>query len=412
MRILHVNKFLYRRGGAEAYMLDVSELQSEEGHDVAFFGMQHPENTATSLAGGVRFIDFQAHGPVQQARKIGRMFWSVTAQTGMRRAITEFRPDIIHAHNIYHQLSPSLLHAASSAHIPTVLTMHDYKLVCPTYQFLDAGKPCMACVDSGLGQAVVRACSDGSRAASAVAAAEVGFHRLIGAYEHVSTFIAPSHFLADAVARAGLFEGRVEILPNFSSLHTKPRTGAGVYIAFIGRLSPEKGLQSLIQATGMLVARGLVAGNDPVHVVGEGDDGPMLRRMAAQLAPEQVIFHGRLDRSGVQKVLSQARAIAVPSVWYENMPMTVLEAFSAGVPVIATRMGGLPEMVDDSVGWTVEPHAPSELAEAMRQAIENPDISIMKGERARHLAETRYSSAYHLERLNDLYNRAISKCRR
>ncbi len=255
MRVLHVNKFLHRRGGAEGYMLDLAELQRVDGHEVAFFGMQHPDNDVASVGRPPRHVEFDPapSGTVARLGLLGRMVWSVPAARGMAAAIEEFRPDVVHAHNVYHQLSPSVLHAASSRGVPVVLTLHDYKLVCPTYRFLDHDAPCTACVTRGPWEAARRSCQGGSRAASAAAALEVDLHRRFGAYDAVDRFLAPSRFLGDQVAAAGVQAGRVRVQPNFAVLGAPPEgPPADPRLVVAARLSSEKGVDTLVRAVGAL----------------------------------------------------------------------------------------------------------------------------------------------------------------
>ena len=183
MRVLHVNKFLYRRGGAEGYLLDLADLQRAAGDTVAYFGMSHPENESP-LPYAARFpseveLEPAPSGVRPRAVAVGRMLWSPTSRRGLARVIDDFRPDVLHLHNIYHQLSPSVLAAARAAGVPCVLTMHDYKLACPSYQLLDRGRPCQACVTGGPLQAARRRCKDGSLSRSGLLAVESWLHRAV-----------------------------------------------------------------------------------------------------------------------------------------------------------------------------------------------------------------------------------------
>src|SRR5580704_3751411 len=149
VRILHVNKFLYRRGGAEAYMEDLADLQIAAGHTVAFFGMAHPQNTHLEYAAEFpSHIELEPPPPtlIGRARGVARMLYSTSASRGMDNVLADFQPDVVHMHNIYHQLSPSVLRPVARRRIPAVMTLHDYKLACPTYQFLDHGNLCQACL--------------------------------------------------------------------------------------------------------------------------------------------------------------------------------------------------------------------------------------------------------------------------
>ncbi|HET7719993.1 MAG TPA: glycosyltransferase [Acidimicrobiales bacterium] len=207
MRILHVDKFLRRSGGAAGYMLDLAGRQRADGHEVEFFAMAHPDNQPATYQ--LRFPPFVSLEPppdglVDQAKAAGRMIHSVRSASGMAAVLDRFRPDVVHLHNIYHQLSPSILRPMARRSIPVVMTVHDYKLVCPTYRMLDAqGALCDACVEGRPLEALKRRCQGGSLAGSAVLALESTLHRTFRAYGAVDRFIAPSAFLADTLRRGG-----------------------------------------------------------------------------------------------------------------------------------------------------------------------------------------------------------------
>lgn len=407
MRILHVNKFLHRRGGAEGYMLDLAGLQEEAGHEVAFFGMEHPANDHESAGTPAPYVEFEPPPPGVRARAalVGRMVWSRSARRGMEEALDAFQPDVVHAHNVYHQLSPSVLHAASSRGIPVLLTMHDYKLACPTYQFLDHGSPCTACVTGGPWQAAKRACKDGSRAASAAAALEVSLHRRFGAYDGVRILLSPSRFLAAQVAASGVYPDRIRVLSNFTDLTMTPRDEPPRTPAvFAGRLAQEKGVDTLIRAVGLL-ERDPAAG--PLLVV--AGDGPLreeLEALARTVAPGRVRFTGHLPRPALQELIGSAALTVVPSRWYENQPLSVLESFALGVPVLSTDLGGLPELVDDGTGWVVPADDVPAMARALDRALSDPAGTRLRGKQARRRVEENHAPAAHLDTLMALYTEA------
>jgi glycosyltransferase involved in cell wall biosynthesis len=188
MRILHVNKFLHRRGGAESYMLDLAALQRATGHEVEFFGMDHRSNPPMRFAAHFprsMQLDPLPPGLRRRAAAAARMVYSPAARHGMEEVVRSFRPDVAHLHNIYHQLSPSVLRPLARAGVPAVMTLHDYKLICPTYLLLDHGRICEACLDGFFAHAVARRCKDDSLGASATLALESTVHRLTRAYCYV-----------------------------------------------------------------------------------------------------------------------------------------------------------------------------------------------------------------------------------
>lgn len=410
MRILQVNKFLYRRGGAEGYLLDLAEQQKAAGHQVEYFGMSHPDNLPMTYA---RYfpseVEFEPppSDPRGRIELVGRMLWSKQAYQGISKVIADFRPDVVHMHNIYHQLSPSIVRACARAGVPVVMTLHDYKLACPTYQFLDKGQVCTACVGGSLTQAVRRRCKDGSLAASTIAAAEVGAHRLVRAYDPVSAFLCPSVFLRDQMIAAGLHTDKMIHLDNFTDTEVPVRDQPGSGVLFAGRLSREKGGDTLIEAAALLAAEvdGVV-----LDVVGDGPDRAEWEALAARLAPEAIRFHGRVTADQVRARLRAARVSAVPSRWYENQPLSVLEAFASGVPVVASAMGGLNDLVTPGVdGDLVPADNPAALAAALRPYLLDPEVSMSHGAAARQRAVERHNPITHAQRIEGIYAEAIGQ---
>ncbi|WP_203897759.1 glycosyltransferase [Virgisporangium aliadipatigenens] len=400
MRILHVNKFLYRRGGAEGYLLDVAAAQRARGDEVGFFGMAHPLNDAPQRF-AAHFpprveLDPAPRGVLRRAAVAGRMVWSPRSRRGLARTLAQFRPDVVHLHNIYHQLSPSVLRAARAAGVPAVLTLHDYKLACPNYRLLAGGRICDACVTGGPWQAARRRCKDGSLGQSALLAGESWLHRALAAYGPVAAFLAPSRFLADVMRRAGVFPERLRVLPLFVEPGPgKERPGGGVVYA--GRLSPEKGVDTLIEAVGRL-------DGGTLDIAGEGPSRAELQALAGEVAPGRVRFHGRLARADLHALIRTAAVAAVPSRWHENAPLAVLEAFACGVPVVATSLGGLPELVRDGVdGAIVPPADPDALAAALGGLLRDPDRALALGRAGRDLVARDFTPDAHLARLDAVY---------
>jgi len=412
MRILHVNKFLYRRGGAEGYLLDVTDLQRAAGHEVELWGMSHPDNLprlplADTFASYVELEP--APGGLAGVAATARMLWSPASSKRLARALDRFGPDLVHFHNIYHQLSPSILRPVRARGIPSVMTLHDYKLACPSYQLLSQGAICERCVEGSTLNAVRERCKSGSLAASSVLALESGLHRRIHAYDAVDRFVSPSHFLRDVMVRAGIPPERIVTLANVVAVPENEvwagprkagRAGAARYV-FAGRLSPEKGVDTLVRA--------LAATPEGVEldIAGDGPSRAELERLAAVVAPGRVRFHGRLDKAAVAALITSSRAMVVPSRWHENQPMTILESFAAATPVVATTLGGMPELVRDGIeGRVVPPNDPPALARVLRELADDPASAQRMGERARQRFTAEFSGEVHLAGLGDVYDEA------
>jgi glycosyltransferase involved in cell wall biosynthesis len=405
VRILHVNKFVHRRGGAEAYMQDLAALQARHGHRTAFFGMSHPDNDEAEFAS--TFPAYVEFDPEQwsirdRTRALARMTWSRSAARGIDEVVDRFAPDVVHLHNIYHQLSPSILRPLARRRIPAVMTLHDYKLACPTYRFLANGETCEACVPRRFYNAPRKRCKDGSLFASGAAAAELTLHTVTGAYGSVARFICPSRFMADKMTEARVFPDRLRWIPHFvdgDMVRAAGVPGRGVVSA--GRLSPEKGVDVLVEAAALM-------GPDlPVHIAGDGPAASELRALAADRAP-WIRFHGRLPREELHGLMRSSAVFALPSRWYENQPMIVLEAFACGVPVVGTALGGTPELISPGVdGALVPADDPAALAAALTEVAE-PQSAAAMGREGRAKVERDFSPAAHLARLDGVYAEAAA----
>jgi len=405
MRVLHVNKFLYRRGGAEGYMLDLAELQAKAGHEVAFFGMEHPENPPLPLAAHFpSFVELDppprgAYGRVAAGM---RMIHSTDSRRGMDAVISRFQPDVAHLHNIYHQLSPSVLRPLAAHGVPVVMTLHDYKLACPSYQFLDHGRICEACLGGRFHNAVLRRCKNGSLGNSLLLAVEATAHRLTGAYDSVGTFVCPSEFMAGKMLAAGIKPSRLRVLNHFIDLATiEPKQRPGGPVVFAGRLAPEKGVDVLVEAIGLL-------GDEArLEVAGDGPERERLEALAEARAPGRVRFWGRLSKGRLMELLSDAAVCAIPSRWYENQPMAVLEAFACGVPVVATGLGGLPELIEPGTDGEIVPSDdPAMLAKAIDGLLHDPVRAFAMGRAGLAKLHQRFTPERHLEQLDDIYHGA------
>jgi glycosyltransferase involved in cell wall biosynthesis len=315
VRILHVNKFLYRRGGAESYMLDLAELQRRDGHTVELWGMSHPDNLEDLPLSDTfpSYVELEPapHGLAGLAAG-ARMVWSPQSSRGMTRALERFQPDVVHCHNVYHQLSPSILAAVRRAGVRCVMTLHDYKLACPSYQMLDHGRLCDACVEGSALNAARRRCKGGSTVASTLLAVESSIHRAVRAYDAVDVLISPSRFLAGVMARTGLGPERLVVLNHFVDVAPRAASTRRSGFVFAGRLSAEKGVDTLIRAMALLPA------STRLHVAGDGPVRTDLEALAEDVAPGQVTFHGRLDRESLRELVATSVATVVPSRWHEN----------------------------------------------------------------------------------------------
>lgn len=377
MRVLLINKFHYLKGGAERAYFDTAHILAENGHTVAFFSMEHPENISTPWS---RFfvsqVDYhdQDAGWSAKLRAAARIIWNREAAEKLAALIDEFKPEVAHLHNTYHQLSPSIIWTLKKRGVRIVMTLHDYKLISPNYSLLVRGK--IWDHTSGWRAIVDRAVQD-SYLKSAICAVEKWIHTAFRTFGKVDAFIAPSRFLIDKFHSADFPYPIRHIVQPIRPFPAAPTTQGGDYLLFIGRLSEEKGVGTLIAACA------LMQGDIGLKIIGTGPEETMLRDQAKSVPG--VEFLGYQTGEAWERALQGAKALVVPSIWYENMPYVVLEALSRGKPVIATRLGGVPERIREGEnGWLFEAGDAADLVRAIRSLTLYPEPD--------RLAQASYSS--------------------
>ncbi|HEX6998138.1 MAG TPA: glycosyltransferase family 4 protein [Gammaproteobacteria bacterium] len=388
MKVLLANKFLFRNGGSEAVMLAEREFLRAADVEVVDFAMRDDRNLPSAYAPW--FVANQSYaadgaGAAARLKTALKLIHSPEAVRKMGELIDATRPDIVHCHNVYHQLTPSIIGAAKRRGVPVVLTLHDYKPVCPTYLRLRHGAPCSECIDGGPFNVVRHRCADGSLARSALLYAEAVVQRLLGSYEQVDAFIAPSEFMRAAVARRFPRE-RVRLLYNGVDTNAiAPADGDAGYVLYLGRLSAEKGIETLLEA------HAPVAGRIPLRVAGTG---PLEARLRARYPHAR--FLGHLSGTALDEAVRGAALIAVPSGCYENCPITVLEAMAYGKPVVASAIGGIPELVvHEETGLLFPPGDRHALADCLSRLMADAGLRRRYGRAGRARVERRFSLEGH-----------------
>lgn len=406
MRILMCNTFYYLRGGSERCTFDLTALLGAHGHEVIPFAMQHERNHPTPYAEYfVSHVDFptllrEGKGIGSKLQVAERTIYSREAKRKITALIEATKPDVAHVHGIAHEISPSILAALKAAGIPVVQTLHDYKLVCPNTNFISQGQVCEACKGHRYYNVVRRRCKRDSLAASLLAGMEAYVHNTFQLYENnVDAFIAPSRFLKEKVIEHGV-RTEVAYLPNFIHVDEfEPCYENEPYFVFAGRLVAVKGVRTLLEAVHLVPDAKLI-------IAGTGELEDELRGYVAEHQLDTVQFVGHLDKAELTKLVQRATATIVPSEWYENCPMSVLESFACGTPVIGARIGGIPELVQESSsGLLFEPGNAAELAQAMRCMIDSPASVQAMGRQARQQVEQAHNPTVHYEQTVALYQR-------
>lgn len=444
MRILLVNKYFYRKGGAETYFFALAEGLKALGHEVAFFSMKHPNNEPSRWS--KYFVSEKDYvGEISAFKKVqeaSTLIYSFEAKRKFEALLEEFKPDIIHMNNVHRQLTLSILDAPylKKHHVPVVYTAHDYILLCPAYTMVNGrGEVCDACLDRHFMHATKNVCVKGSRAKSALATMEAEFLKLHHSYDKIDLIIAPSKFMKSKLDEGG-FADKTVAMQNFLTdsqvamgvkvvnTHKFEDAEAGIrpYFLFFGRLSKEKGILTLVKA--FLQAAGLAKGNVAaqsddqnaqvlpdiwdLHIVGDGPERGAIEQLIASAGPQaaaRIHLLGYKSGEELQREVGNARFTVLSSEWRENMPYSGLESLAAQTPIIGARIGGIPELVEEGkTGFTFKSGNTVDLSNSMLNcsAVSVSNYSAMQRFCREYVNERCLQNKYALA-LIDLYERMI-----
>lgn len=380
MKILIAHNAYQHRGGEDAVVDAEIALLRSRGHEVEIY-RQHND----------------ALNHMSRAAAAASAIWSRRAASEVDALCGRFAPDVMHVHNTFPLISPSLYWTAARKRLPVIQTLHNFRLLCPQAIFLRDGKVCEDCIGKLPWRAVTRKCYRESAMQSAVVAGMLATHRALGTYhQRVTRYIALNRFARDKYIEGGLPAKSFRIKPNFVPSTAVPRWDARDGGLYVGRLSPEKGLEVLAQATRL-------AAGVRVEVIGNGP----LETLARSAFGDGYLGFRTLD--DIMSRMAAARFLVLPSICYENSPRTIVEAFASGLPVIASRLGALIDIVQDGVtGLLFEPGNAADLAEKLAWAQSHPAQMARMGQAARAEYEAKYTPERNYDMLVDIYEEAIA----
>lgn len=402
MKILMVNKFLYPRGGAESYMLKIGEEFKKQGNEVEYFGMYDDKNTVFNSAGQyTRNMDFHTNS-LKKLLYPFKIIYSFEARKKIGMVLDKFKPDVIHLNNINFQLTPSVIDAAKKRNIPVIWTLHDYQLVCPNHLLYTENGVCEKCVGRKKTDCIKNKCIHSSFVKSVIGVLEAKFYKNKGTYKKVDAFIAPSEFLYKKLTddNKQLFLGKTFVLHNFVNKRDLPQNAKSnfdfPYVAFAGRLSAEKGTGVLAQTAKLLPeVKFVVMGNGPEEKAFNGISN--------------IIKTGFVTGEELDINIAKAKAVAVPSVCFENCPMTILEAQMFGVPCVTMNMGGMAELVEDNVtGVLSKSVSPKDFAKAVKKILSNEEALKNMKENCLAKAKTSLTAEDYCKKLTEIYKNIIN----
>ncbi len=364
MKILLVHNNYDIQGGAEVFYRDVGRVLEENGHDVAYFsvaGSEAPEEWGKYFPSAA---EYKGGRMIQKIVSFPSMVYSLETQKCITRLIQDFKPDVMHAFATYVKLTPSVLAAAKKMGVPVVMSCNDYKHICPNYKLYHSGKICEECKGGKFYRAVANKCCHGSLSYSAASMAEAYTHKILDVYKkNVDRFLFASEFMAKKTEEfwgEDAFSWRKLSNP-FDTVKHDIDSSVGDYGLYFGRLIDEKGVHYLLEAAAL-------ASDVKLKIVGEGPDRDKLQAMVSESNFDNVEIVGPKWGDDLTELLGECRFVVVPSLWHENFPYVIFQAFAAGKPVLGTNRGGIPELVSDGVrGWIYSADNVHELSDKLRE---------------------------------------------
>jgi glycosyltransferase involved in cell wall biosynthesis len=423
MRILLANYRYFISGGPERYMFNVTEALAANGHEVIPFSIRYTRNHSTpyskyfaeplSNADEVYFRE-QRKNPNTVIRTLERLFYATDVEHAVGQLEEDTKPDIAYVLHYLRKLSPSLLVALKRAHVPIVVRLSDYAMICPQAHLLRDELPCELCVQGNLWPSIRNRCVQGSAIMSALNALATWYHKRRHYFDLIDAFVTTNPFMYRMMISAGFNKERLHCIPTFvnqrvftsGSVDRNERTT----IVYIGRLERIKGVHVLIEALALVHRE---RPNLKIHAIiaGSGDEEftRFLKSLSHQRGIDDVCdFVGELGAQELSDLLRQGLVSVIPSLWYENLPNALLESYACGTPILASDLGSLTDCVRiGETGFLFKPGDASDLAEQLIFCLEHPDKLKYMGSMAKRYALSKYTSEAHISELVNLFDQLI-----
>jgi Glycosyltransferase len=399
MKILMVNKFFYIKGGSETYYFSLKKLLEKKGHQIIDFSMQDEKNLESKYSDFfIDSVDYNSKQSIVSKIKAGiKIIYSFEAKQKLEKLIKETKPDIAHLHIFQHQLSLSILDVLKKYNIPIVYTAHDLKMICPNYKMLTNNMVCQQCKDAKYINCMKNKCIKDSTIKSGIAMLEAYINKIRKSYEKIDYIITPSEFYKSKFIEFGIKENRISHISNFLGVEDieYDKLENQNYFLYFGRLSEEKGINTLIKAM-----KGI---NMPLKIVGTG---PMEEQVNNYVKEKELANIEVLGfKSGVElyTLVGNAKAVILPSEWYENGPYSAIESLKLGRILIGSDLGGIPELIDEGEnGFIFTNRKESELNEKLRL------IEEMKQKEMEKMQEKSVAKFKKMYTEENYYNKLIS----
>jgi len=418
MRILLTNYRYFVSGGPERYMFNVTEALTRRGHEIIPFSIHYTRNQSTPYAryfveplGSRDEVLFHEQRMTFKTswRTLTRLFYAPDVEHAVTRLVEDTRPQVAYVLHYLRKLSPSLLVGLKKAGLPIVVRLSDYAMLCPQAHCLRNGIPCTLCVKGDLWPSVRYRCVQNNLVVSTLNALATWFHRFRHYFDLIDMFITTNRFMYNMMKQAGFLDKRLCCVPTFvdyEMFHPSTDFVKKQYIIYTGRLERTKGVHVLIEAVGILSQKRPDL-NFQLHIAGNGNQGyiTQLMQMTRTLQISNVVqFLGNLEAETLRQVLSDAYLSVIPSLWYENLPNTLLESYACGTPVLASDLGALSSSVlEGETGYLFPPGDPQGLAERLAYCLDHSDQVAQMARKARQTALDIYGSEKHIEQLMGIF---------
>jgi glycosyltransferase involved in cell wall biosynthesis len=394
MKILQVHKYFTRKrgGGSVTAFFEMKKILDRKGHEVSVFSMQDENNETTPHS-----PYFTEHFDLNEKMGLGRklkisskIIYNFQAKKNLQKLIDREKPEIAHLHNFYHYLSPSIISTLKKNKIPIVMTLHDYKIICPNYKLFNKGKICEKCRGGKYYNCAIDRCLRNSFLASLLIMTEAYLHRFLKSYGKIDLFFAPSNFIKNKCVEFGIPEEKIKVIRNPIAIENIEKEvdynlREKNYFLYYGRLSEEKGIDILIQAVSKLEKENIFGENE-LYIAGKGPEEKNLKSLVKELNLEnRVKFLGFKLGKELMDIIRQAKFVVVPSIWQDNSPMVVPEAQIAEKSVIVSDLGGTKEsIIEGETGWIFEGGNVSDLSSKIKKMLNlSQDERTVMGQKGR-----------------------------
>lgn len=405
MKILLVHKFFNFNGGADVFFFEVGRVLKENGHEVACFSTKSDNNEPSEWSKYfVDAPDFKSGNPLTKLKALMSIPYNLGTKKAFEKLLNDFQPDLIHCFNIMTQISPSILVAAKERNIPVVISLNDYKHICPNYKLFHHGKICEDCKNGSYIHCFLNKCAHDSAAFSLASTIESYVHKWMNVYmKNISLFLFASDFMAEKTEEFWKVKlNRGKLMNPYKVPASPDFTKKGEYGLYFGRLIDEKGVDVLLKALAE-------AGDIPFVIVGNGPEENQLKEIAEEAGLKNVQFVGPKWGTELDEYLNNCKYVVCPSTWHENFPYVILQAFAAGKPVIGTLRGGIPEMVTADRGSLYEAQDYKALSKLMKEYDRDDEGCKKKGKAARKYVEDTFNDIEFYKAIVDNYERVLKK---